>query len=80
MNNGGYKDLGHFWLGYIRMLGHLQFGHLLDMLQVFFGYGTMTIERAPHPLSIPIIFDENSRKFTVQFIRVANGMLNIFAL
>ncbi len=20
------KDLGHFWLGYIRMLGHLQLG------------------------------------------------------
>ncbi len=19
-----FKDLGHFWLGYIRMLGHLQ--------------------------------------------------------
>ncbi len=21
-----FKDLGHFWLGYIRMLGHLQLG------------------------------------------------------
>ncbi len=25
------KDLGHFWLGYIRMLGHLQMSaHLVD--------------------------------------------------
>ncbi len=27
----GQKDLGHFWLGYIRILGHLQMSaHLVN--------------------------------------------------
>ena len=41
MRHDFYKDLGHFWLGYIRMLGHLQlsahlpnFDHLLSERKV----------------------------------------------
>ncbi len=56
-----WNDLGHFWLDYIRMLGHLQLSaHLqnweklrvLEMLQVFLDIGTMTLESVPHPLLV----------------------------
>ncbi len=55
------KDLGHFWLGYIRMLGHLQLSaHLtnfevlglsLTCFKCYLDIWTMTIESVPHPLS-----------------------------
>ena len=41
------KDLGHFWLGYIRMLGHLQMSVHLQML---FGYRHCANTKCvPHP-------------------------------
>ncbi len=54
------KDLGHFWLGYIRMLGHLQPASetrgsrhkssksSMSFMDVY-TIGTMTIESIPHP-------------------------------
>ncbi len=57
------KDLGHFWLGYIRMLGHLHLSaHLPNFESKVLGLsltyykccldiGTVPIESAPHPLS-----------------------------
>ncbi len=33
------KDLGHFWLGYIRMLGHLQMSaHLVNFDRLWNGF------------------------------------------
>ncbi len=43
------KDLGHFWLGYIRMLGHLQLSAHLPNFDL--DIGTMPIESDPHPLN-----------------------------
>ncbi len=54
-----YKDLGHFWLGYIRMLGYLLLtAHLAKVMCVsltcykgFLDIDSMTIEIVPHPFS-----------------------------
>ena len=35
----GHKDLGHFWLGYMRMLGHLQLSAHLPNLECLNGSG-----------------------------------------
>ncbi len=52
--NNTEKDLGHFWLGYIRMLGYLQMSaHLVNLTGKVFSFqylvGAYYLEVSQHP-------------------------------